>query len=203
MVKRLHTYSTLLTCGQSKQCTNSGSHSPVHVGAVRVRCPALGHGRDVCPSPIVASILRVSKDMSDPRLHSLFSIGGALPVDRPVPGDRRVYLNRCWCPWVVERHSPFTGPLGTLTMNSMGSLSLLLKALRMMSTACWWVTPRRVTPSTDTSSNPALRGERGGGGGGGGGGGERETGRERGFGTGLEQMGNKVISGAMHKAYFV
>ena len=34
-------------------------------------------------------------------------------------------------------------------------------------------------------------------------GGERETGRERGFGTGLEQTGNKLISGAMHKAYFV
>lgn len=48
--------------------------------------------------------------------------------------------------------------LGTLTMRTMGSLALLLKAFLMMSTACWCVTPCRDTPSTDTNSNPAWGG---------------------------------------------
>lgn len=45
--------------------------------------------------------------------------------------------------------------LGTLTTSSIGSMFLLLKACRMISTASWWVTACRDTPSTDTSSKPA------------------------------------------------
>lgn len=53
----------------------------------------------------------------------------------------------------------FQRSLGTLTTNSMGSLALLLKAFRIMSTACWWVTPCSETASTDTNSNPAWETE--------------------------------------------
>ncbi|KAG9346169.1 hypothetical protein JZ751_007987 [Albula glossodonta] len=55
------------------------------------------------------------------------------------------------------------GVLGTFTTNSIVSLALFPNALRMVSTACWWETPWRDCPSTDTSSNPAYR-NRGGGG---------------------------------------
>lgn len=39
----------------------------------------------------------------------------------------------------------------------MGSLALLLNARRITSTACWCVTPPRLSPSTDSSSYPACK----------------------------------------------
>lgn len=44
---------------------------------------------------------------------------------------------------------------GTRTTSSMGSRALFRYARRMVSTARWWVTCSRLSPSTATSSKPA------------------------------------------------
>lgn len=95
---------------------------------------------------------------------SLISSSAASPVVRMLPPElplsvsfspsgcpcAKCPLQGCW-------RGLFTGTFGTLTTNTMGSLSLLLNARRITSTACWCVTPPRLSPSTDSSSYPACK----------------------------------------------